>query len=122
MGIITDFLEPYFQEFKPTQGLILFIVIFVCLIRAVPTVLTTVLTHIQRMRELRNQHMRDSWAHEEALADDQLESRKLDIEENKARAEAERELLKTLLENGVQFDDLRSESSPHSPTQNVPPS
>lgn len=87
MGIITDFLEPYFEEFKPTQGLILFIVIFVCLIHAFPTVLATVLTHIQRMRELRNQHIRDSWAHEEALADDQLESRKLNTPPETVRAD-----------------------------------
>lgn len=86
IGLLSKLLEPYTKEFKPTQGVVIFIAILVCVTFTIPSVLL----HIQRMRELDNECTRDRWAHEEALADDEIESRKLDIEENKAHAETER--------------------------------
>ena len=84
IGLLSKLLEPYTKEFKPTQGVVIFIAILVCVTFTIPSVLL----HIQRMRELDNEYTRDRWAHEEALADDEIESRKLDIEENKAHADS----------------------------------
>ena len=118
IGLLSKLLEPYTKEFKPTQGVVIFIAILVCVTFTIPSVLL----HIQRMRELDNEYTRDRWAHEEALADDEIESRKLDIEENKAHAETERFTLQPCWECEVEPDDLRSESAPKASCQNLPPS
>lgn len=118
IGLLSKLLEPYTKEFKPTQGVVIFIAILVCVTFTIPSVLL----HIQRMRELDNEYTRDRWAHEEALADDEIDSRKLDIEENKAHAETERFTLQPCWECEVEPDDLRSESAPKASCQNLPPS
>lgn len=105
MDFAKSLLELTFKKLHLSERTVIFIVIVICSAHT----FSSFLTHQEKMEALKNEQAEAQWKHEEAMADDRLEERKLTIEEEKVRAEAELERLRIYLEHGGSLEDLPAE-------------